>query len=76
MNSSRLSHAELDEAEELDEGDLPDLAATTRALVDVAPGRAHRRRVLRHRRAPHRGDVGGLDPDGSKVGGATVGGCA
>ena len=37
VNSSRLSHAELDEAEELDEGDLPDLAATTRALVDVLP---------------------------------------
>ena len=37
VNSSRLSHAELDEAEELDEGDLPDLAATTRGLVDVLP---------------------------------------
>ena len=37
VNSSRLTHAELDEAEELDEGDLPDLAATTRGLVDVLP---------------------------------------
>ena len=37
MNSSRLSHAELDEAEELDEGDLPDLAATTRGLLDALP---------------------------------------
>ncbi|CAM3887796.1 homocysteine S-methyltransferase family protein [Nocardioides zeicaulis] len=33
VNSSRLTHAELDEAEELDEGDLDDLAARTRALA-------------------------------------------
>jgi homocysteine S-methyltransferase len=38
VNSSRLSHAELDEAEELDEGDLPDLAAGTRALAAALPG--------------------------------------
>lgn len=37
VNSSRLSHAELDEAEELDEGDLPDLALRTRALADALP---------------------------------------
>ncbi len=37
VNSSRLSHAELDEAEELDEGDLPDLAARTRALAGSLP---------------------------------------
>lgn len=37
VNSSRLSHAELDEAEELDEGDLADLAATTRGLLDRLP---------------------------------------
>lgn len=37
VNSSRLSHAELDEAEELDEGDLADLAATTRALAETLP---------------------------------------
>ena len=37
VNSSRLSHAELDEAEELDEGDLPDLAATTRELAATLP---------------------------------------
>ena len=37
MNSSRLSHAELDEAEELDEGDLPDLASRTRALAGALP---------------------------------------
>jgi homocysteine S-methyltransferase len=37
VNSSRLSHAELDEAEELDEGDLADLAASTRALAEALP---------------------------------------
>jgi homocysteine S-methyltransferase len=37
VNSSRLSHAELDEAEELDEGDLADLATTTRTLAEALP---------------------------------------
>ena len=37
VNSSRLSHAELDEAEELDEGDLPDLATRTRQLAGSLP---------------------------------------
>jgi homocysteine S-methyltransferase len=37
VNSSRLSHAELDEAEELDEGDLPDLTSQTRALAEALP---------------------------------------
>lgn len=37
VNSSRLSHAELDEADELDEGDLPDLTARTRALASALP---------------------------------------
>ena len=37
VNSSRLSHAELDEAVELDEGDLPDLAGSTRALAETLP---------------------------------------
>ncbi|MDR7253118.1 homocysteine S-methyltransferase [Nocardioides sp. BE266] len=37
VNSSRLSHAELDEAEELDEGDLADLTATTRGLLARLP---------------------------------------
>ncbi|RYB94004.1 homocysteine S-methyltransferase [Nocardioides oleivorans] len=37
VNSSRQSHAELDEAEVLDEGDLDDLAARTRALADELP---------------------------------------
>ncbi|PKH42215.1 homocysteine S-methyltransferase [Nocardioides alpinus] len=38
VNSSRLTHAELDEAEELDEGDLAELASGTRALADALPG--------------------------------------
>ncbi|KQV77294.1 homocysteine methyltransferase [Nocardioides sp. Root122] len=37
VNSSRLSHAELDDAEELDEGDLADLAAITRGLAARLP---------------------------------------
>ena len=37
VNSSRLSHAELDEAEELDEGELPDLTARARALAEALP---------------------------------------
>jgi homocysteine S-methyltransferase len=37
VNSSRQSHAELDEAEELDEGDLTDLARLTRELADSLP---------------------------------------
>lgn len=37
INSSRLSHAELDEAEELDEGDVGDLTSRARALADGLP---------------------------------------
>lgn len=37
-NASTLSHAELDEAEELDPGDPADLADRYRALRDVLPG--------------------------------------
>ncbi|NYE38938.1 homocysteine S-methyltransferase [Nocardioides cavernae] len=37
VNSSRLSHAELDEAEVLDEGDLPDLVRRTRDLAEALP---------------------------------------
>jgi homocysteine S-methyltransferase len=37
VNSSRLTHAELDEAEELDEGDLPDLTRRTRELAESLP---------------------------------------
>lgn len=37
VNSSRLSHAELDEAEDLDVGDLGDLAVRARALAEALP---------------------------------------
>lgn len=37
VNSSRLSHAQLDEAEELDEGDIADLARQTRDLAAQLP---------------------------------------
>lgn len=36
-NASKMSHAELDEAEELDEGDLPDLTRRTRELAEALP---------------------------------------
>jgi homocysteine S-methyltransferase len=38
VNSSRLTHAELDEAEVLDEGDLPDLTRRTRELAEALSG--------------------------------------
>jgi homocysteine S-methyltransferase len=38
VNASRLTHAELDEAEALDEGDLPDLVSTHRTLEQRLPG--------------------------------------
>ena len=37
-NASRMSHAELDEAEELDEGDPADLQASLVAMVSQLPG--------------------------------------
>lgn len=37
-NASRMSHAELDEATDLDEGDPDELAAQYRALIDLLPG--------------------------------------
>ncbi len=36
-NASRMSHAELDEAEVLDDGDVHELAAGYRSLVDAMP---------------------------------------
>jgi homocysteine S-methyltransferase len=38
VNASRLTHAELDEAEALDEGDLPELVSTHRTLEQRLPG--------------------------------------
>jgi homocysteine S-methyltransferase len=38
VNASKMSHAELDEAEELDEGDPEELARDNAALSDLLPG--------------------------------------
>ena len=59
-NASTRSHAELDEADELDQGDPDDLAARYRELRPLLPGPQRRRRLLRHRRAPHREDLRGF----------------
>ena len=57
VNASALSHAELDAAEELDEGD-PAALARTRPRSRRRSRAARRRRLLRHRRPARRGDVG------------------
>ncbi len=57
-NASQMSHAELDEAEELDEGDPAELQASLVAMVSSAAGPPDPRRVLRHRRPPCRRAVG------------------
>ena len=60
-NASAKSHAELDEAEELDEGD-PDGARRRAPRAAPAPGRrGGARRLLRHRLPPRRGHRPGLD---------------
>ncbi len=56
-NASKLSHAELDEAEELDEGNPAELASDYVALRDRLPRAPRARRLLRHRPPPRRGDV-------------------
>ena len=56
-NASTKSHAELDEAEELDEGDPADLAERHAALKATPPGRERPRRLLRHRPPPRRRDL-------------------
>ena len=57
-NASLLSHAELDEAETLDEGDLDLLVASHRLLEQQLPCARGRRRLLRHRRTPRRRTLG------------------
>ena len=52
-NASRLSHAELDAATELDRGDIAELADLY-ADLQRAPRPARRRRLLRHRRRARR----------------------
>ena len=54
VNASTMSHEELDNAEELDEGDPAQLAAETATLRAALPDRDDGRRLLRHRR-PARG---------------------
>ncbi len=56
-----MSHAELDEAEELDEGDPAELRASSIAIVARLPVAAGARRLLRHRRTPCRGPLGRVD---------------
>ena len=53
-NASTKSHAELDEATELDDGDPADLGARHAALKARLPRRERPRRLLRHRRPPRR----------------------
>ena len=55
-NASTMSHAELDEAEELDDGDPAELAARYGALRTAAD-RQRARRLLRHRPPPRRRDL-------------------
>ncbi len=54
VNASRKSHAELDEAEELDAGDPAALEGEHAELLAAAAERAPARRLLRHRRAARR----------------------
>ena len=55
-NASTMSHAELDEAEELDDGDPADLGAPPRVASRGAPARERAGRLLRHRSPPRGGD--------------------
>ena len=77
-----MSHAELDEAEELDRGDPAELAALPRPARHP-PAADGARRLLRHRRGAHRRDqlrvCAALDGAGSDSGRFVVrrsGGCA
>ena len=53
-NASTMSHAELDEATELDAGDPVELAAQYRELRGLAPLAPRARRLLRHQPPAHR----------------------
>ena len=63
-NASRLSHAELDEAEELDEGDPEELADGVRRAAGAAAAALRARRLLRHRPPAHRRHEQGVAADG------------
>ena len=72
-NASTLSHAELDEAEELDDGDPAELGAPVRRAAASAPAAERARRLLRHRPPPRGGDQPGPgpgDPEARPAGGA------
>ena len=56
-NASRKSHAELDESEELDAGDPEELGEPLSGAARAPAEPARCRRLLRHRRPPHRGDL-------------------
>ena len=57
-NASSKSHAELDEAEELDAGDPDELGRRIpRRCATALPTPPRRRRLLRHRSPPHRRDL-------------------
>ncbi len=58
VNASAMSHAELDESETLDEGDLDVLVPAHRRLERALPSLGCRGRLLRYRRAPRRRTVG------------------
>ena len=60
-NASTLSHAELDEAEDLDDGDPADLAARHVALRGVAAQPHDPRWLLRHRHPPRHEHLRRLD---------------
>ncbi len=59
-NASRQSHAELDEATELDAGNPQRARRRVPAAARPASRALRRRRLLRHRRAPHRRDRRGV----------------
>ena len=61
-NASTMSHDELDEAEELDDGDPADLGARYAALRERLPQPERAGRLLRHRPPPRGGDPGRLAP--------------
>ena len=61
-NASKMSHAELDEAPELDDGDPEELGRDYARLMALLPRLAGARRLLRHRPPPHRGDQPCLRP--------------
>ncbi len=73
-NASQLSHTELDEMVELDEGDPDDLAARYVALRSAHAQPPGPWRLLRHRPPPRRGDCRRMACGGSPIDTSTFGG--